>query len=38
MLNGHMDTVPVGNVESWKFDPFGEIKGPCRNPPRTDIT
>jgi len=27
MLNGHMDTVPVGNVESCKFDPFGEIKG-----------
>jgi len=26
MLNGHMDTVPIGNVESWKFDPFGEIK------------
>jgi len=26
MLNGHMDTVPVGNVENWKFNPFGEIK------------
>jgi len=26
MLNGHMDTVPIGNVESWKFDPLGEIK------------
>jgi acetylornithine deacetylase/succinyl-diaminopimelate desuccinylase family protein len=26
MLNGHMDTVPIGNVENWKFNPFGEIK------------
>ncbi len=23
MLNGHMDTVAVGNVEAWKCDPFG---------------
>jgi succinyl-diaminopimelate desuccinylase len=26
MLNGHMDTVPIGNVENWEFNPFGEIK------------
>lgn len=26
MLNGHLDTVPVGNLENWKFNPFGEIK------------
>jgi acetylornithine deacetylase/succinyl-diaminopimelate desuccinylase family protein len=26
MLNGHMDTVPIGNIENWKFDPLGEIK------------
>jgi acetylornithine deacetylase/succinyl-diaminopimelate desuccinylase family protein len=25
MLNGHMDTVPVGKVEEWRFNPFGEI-------------
>jgi len=22
MLNSHMDTVPVGKVENWKYDPF----------------
>lgn len=27
ILNGHMDTVPVGDITSWTFDPFGaEIK------------
>lgn len=26
MLNGHMDTVPVGNLENWKYDPFGKMK------------
>jgi putative selenium metabolism hydrolase len=26
-IDGHMDTVDVGNIENWKFDPFsGEIK------------
>lgn len=25
MLNGHMDTVPVGNIENWKYDPFGKM-------------
>lgn len=27
MLNGHMDTVPIGKREKWKFNPFGEVKG-----------
>jgi acetylornithine deacetylase/succinyl-diaminopimelate desuccinylase family protein len=28
LLNGHMDTVPPGNLEKWSFDPYsGEIKG-----------
>jgi len=22
MLNGHMDTVPVGDIKNWKYDPF----------------
>jgi len=22
MMNGHLDTVPVGDVEKWRFDPF----------------
>jgi succinyl-diaminopimelate desuccinylase len=22
MLNGHMDTVPVGDIRNWKYDPF----------------
>lgn len=26
MLNGHMDTVPVGDVDRWKFDPFRSIE------------
>lgn len=26
-IDGHMDTVDVGNIDNWKFDPFsGEIK------------
>lgn len=27
MLNGHIDTVPVGDVDSWGHNPFGEISG-----------
>ena len=28
MFNGHMDTVPIGDVDKWKHDPLGgEIKG-----------
>ncbi len=27
MLNGHIDTVPVGDVEQWRYDPFGQIVG-----------
>ncbi|MDE1869200.1 MAG: M20 family metallopeptidase [Candidatus Micrarchaeota archaeon] len=26
MLNGHMDTVPVGDVSVWSRNPYGEIK------------
>ena len=22
MLNGHLDVVPAGNVDNWKYDPF----------------
>lgn len=27
MLNGHVDTVPIGDAENWKYDPFGEAVG-----------
>ena len=29
MLNGHMDTVPAGDLNNWKYDPFGgkTVKG-----------
>lgn len=28
MFNGHMDTVPAGNLDNWKYDPFkGKIEG-----------
>jgi putative selenium metabolism hydrolase len=23
MLNGHLDVVPAGNIENWKYEPFG---------------
>lgn len=23
LFDGHMDTVPIGDLENWKFDPFG---------------
>jgi len=23
MFNGHMDTVPIGNLKNWKYDPLG---------------
>ena len=26
IINGHMDTVPVGDRSSWDFDPYGEVK------------
>ena len=25
VFNGHVDTMPIGNKEDWKYNPFGEI-------------
>jgi len=25
MFNGHLDTVPIGNIENWKFEPFEPV-------------
>lgn len=26
VINAHLDTVPIGDVKNWRYNPFGEIK------------
>jgi len=27
LINGHMDTVPINDINQWKYKPFGEVTG-----------